>query len=225
MKVMDILIKDLKKIYNPKKSNEFVALKGINVEIKKGELVAIIGKSGSGKSTLLNIIAGISGYSSGSYKVGDKEIGDMNDKQIAGFRNKDVGLVMQDFALIENYTIMENVMLPMIISKEKHSLTVRKAEEAIKSVDLYNIKNKKVNELSGGQKQRVAIARAIINEPQILLADEPTGALDSKTSKEIMDIFVKLNKEGKTVLIVTHDEEVANNCSRIITISDGLVVA
>jgi len=222
---MDILIKDLKKIYNPKKSNEFVALKGINVEIKKGELVAIIGKSGSGKSTLLNIIAGISGYSSGSYKVGDKEIGDMNDKQIAGFRNKDVGLVMQDFALIENYTIMENVMLPMIISKEKHSLTVRKAEEAIKSVDLYNIKNKKVNELSGGQKQRVAIARAIINEPQILLADEPTGALDSKTSKEIMDIFVKLNKEGKTVLIVTHDEEVANNCSRIITISDGLVVA
>lgn len=222
---MDILIKDLKKIYNPKKSNEFMALKGIDIEIKNGELVAIIGKSGSGKSTLLNIIAGISGYTSGSYKVGDREIGNMNDKEIARFRNKDIGLVMQDFALIENYTILENVMLPLIISKEKHSLAVSKAEEAIKSVDLYSIKNKKVNELSGGQKQRVAIARAIINEPQILLADEPTGALDSKTSKEIMDIFVKLNKEGKTVIIVTHDEEVANNCSRIVTISDGMVIA
>ena len=153
------------------------------------------------------------------------EIGDMNDKEIARFRNKDVGLVMQDFALIENYAIMENVMLPMIISKEKRSVAIKKAEEAIKSVDLYSIKNKKVNELSGGQKQRVAIARAIVNEPDIILADEPTGALDSKTSGEIMDIFVRLNKEGKTVLIVTHDEEIANSCSRIITITDGKVTS
>ena len=191
---MGIVIKDLVKIYNYNKKNEFKALNGVSLEIKDGEMVAIIGKTGSGKSTLLNILAGISEYNSGSYKVDGEEISEMKEKQIADFRNKKVGLVMQDFALIEGYSVLENVMIPLIIAKDKNQK--EKAKDAIRNVDLINLKDKKVVELSGGQKQRIAIARAMVNNPSIILADEPTGALDSKTSKEIMELFKKLNKQG-----------------------------
>ncbi len=216
---MGIVIKDLVKIYNYNKKNEFKALNGVSLEIKDGEMVAIIGKSGSGKSTLLNILAGISEYNSGSYKVDGEEISEMKEKQIADFRNKKVGLVMQDFALIEGYSVLENVMIPLIIAKDKNQK--EKAKDAIRNVDLINLKDKKVVELSGGQKQRIAIARAMVNNPSIILADEPTGALDSKTSKEIMELFKKLNKQGKTVIIVTHDLEIADSCERTIEIVDG----
>lgn len=218
-----ITIKDLVKIYNYRKPNEFKALHGVNLEIEDGEMVAIIGKSGSGKSTLLNIISGISTYTSGSYQMDGVEVGAMSDSSIAAFRNQKIGLVMQDFALIEEYSILENVMLPLIIAKEKLSVQKNRAEDAIRQVGLYNIKNKKVVELSGGQKQRVAIARALVNEPAVILADEPTGALDTKTSSEIMDIFRSLNKQKKTIIIVTHDPEVASVCHRILEISDGLI--
>lgn len=216
---MGIVIKDLVKIYNYNKKNEFKALNGVSLEIKDGEMVAIIGKSGSGKSTLLNILAGISEYNSGSYKVDGEEISEMKEKQIADFRNKKVGLVMQDFALIEGYSVLENVMIPLIIAKDKNQK--EKAKDAIRNVDLINLKDKKVVELSGGQKQRIAIARAMVNNPSIILADEPTGALDTKTSKEIMELFKKLNKQGKTVIIVTHDLEIADSCERTIEIVDG----
>ena len=216
---MGIVIKDLVKIYNYNKKNEFKALNGVSLEIKDGEMVAIIGKSGSGKSTLLNILAGISEYNSGSYKVDGEEISEMKEKQIADFRNKKVGLVMQDFALIEGYSVLENVMIPLIIAKDKNQK--EKAKDAIRNVDLINLKDKKVVELSGGQKQRIAIARAMVNNPSIILADEPTGALDSKTSKEIMELFKKLNEQGKTVIIVTHDLEIADSCERTIEIVDG----
>lgn len=216
---MGIVIKDLVKIYNYNKKNELKALNGVSLEIKDGEMVAIIGKSGSGKSTLLNILAGISEYNSGSYKVDGEEISEMKEKQIADFRNKKVGLVMQDFALIEGYSVLENVMIPLIIAKDKNQK--EKAKDAIRNVDLINLKDKKVVELSGGQKQRIAIARAMVNNPSIILADEPTGALDTKTSKEIMELFKKLNKQGKTVIIVTHDLEIADSCERTIEIVDG----
>lgn len=216
---MGIVIKDLVKIYNYNKKNEFKALNGVSLEIKDGEMVAIIGKSGSGKSTLLNILAGISEYNSGSYKVDGEEISEMKEKQIADFRNKKVGLVMQDFALIEGYSVLENVMIPLIIAKDKNQK--EKAKDAIRNVDLINLKDKKVVELSGGQKQRIAIARAMVNNPSIILADEPTGALDTKTSKEIMELFKKLNEQGKTVIIVTHDLEIADSCERTIEIVDG----
>ena len=216
---MGIVIKDLVKIYNYNKKNEFKALNGVSLEIKDGEMVAIIGKSGSGKSTLLNILAGISEYNSGNYKVDGDEKSEMKEKQIADFRNKKVGLVMQDFALIEGYSVLENVMIPLIIAKDKNQK--EKAKDAIRNVDLINLKDKKVVELSGGQKQRIAIARAMVNNPSIILADEPTGALDTKTSKEKMELFKKLNEQGKTVIIVTHDLEIADSCERTIEIVDG----
>lgn len=219
-----IQLKNIIKIYNKGKSNEFEALKGINVDIKDGEMVSIIGKSGAGKSTLLHILAGIDSFESGSYYVGETDIGKMSEKQLARFRNEMVGIVMQDFALIEDYTVAENLMIPLVfgkISKKKHAGMI---DKVLAEVDMSDLRDKLVNQLSGGQKQRVAIARAIINSPQFILADEPTGALDQKTAAGIMELFQKLNREGHTVLIVTHDMDVAQRCQRNIEIEDGRIV-
>jgi len=220
-----IEIKNLVKIYNKGKTNEFCALKGIDLSIEEGEMVAIIGKSGAGKSTLLHILAAIDSYDKGSYLVDGVSVGDLKEKDRARFRNQKIGIVMQDYALIDEYTIEENVQIPLIFGKVKgNDVRREKIMTALENVGLAELAKKPVRQLSGGQKQRVAIARALVNNPAFLLADEPTGALDSKTSGEIMDVFEKLNQGGKTVIIVTHDMEVAARCGRVIEISDGEIV-
>ena len=220
-----IEIKNLVKIYNKGKTNEFCALKGIDLSIEEGEMVAIIGKSGAGKSTLLHILAAIDSYDKGSYLVDGVSVGDLKEKDRARFRNQKIGIVMQDYALIDEYTIEENVQIPLIFGKVKgNDVRREKIMTALENVGLAELAKKPVRQLSGGQKQRVAIARSLVNNPTFLLADEPTGALDSKTSGEIMDVFEKLNQGGKTVIIVTHDMEVAARCGRVIEISDGEIV-
>ena len=220
-----IEIKNLVKIYNKGKTNEFCALKGIDLSIEEGEMVAIIGKSGAGKSTLLHILAAIDSYDKGSYLVDGVSVGDLKEKDRARFRNQKIGIVMQDYALIDEYTIEENVQIPLIFGKVKgNDVRREKIMTALENVGLAELAKKPVRQLSGGQKQRVVIARALVNNPTFLLADEPTGALDSKTSGEIMDVFEKLNQGGKTVIIVTHDMEVAARCGRVIEISDGEIV-
>ena len=211
-----IKLKNIRKVYNNNKPNEFEALKNIDFTVDDGELIAVIGKSGAGKSTLLHILACIDSYESGEYYI--------DDMQLAEIRNSKIGIIMQDFALVDDFSCIENVMLPLDFSKKKKANKTQIAIQALKSVGMDKIAHKPINKLSGGQKQRVAIARAIVNEPAIILADEPTGALDTKTSAEIMSLFHDLNEKEKTVIIVTHDMEVAKQCKRIIEISDGKII-
>ena len=221
-----ICLKNIVKTYNKGKSNAYEALHGISMEIQDGEMTAVIGTSGAGKSTLLHILACIDGYDSGEYTIDGEEVGKISEKQMAQVRNEKIGMIMQDFALIEDYTVQDNVLIPLDFSKKK----MRKKEKlnrvisALEAVGMKEHCHKPVKQLSGGQKQRVAIARAIVNDPSFLLADEPTGALDSKTTDEIMKVFKRINEEGRTVVIVTHDNSVAERCSRVIRIEDGMVV-
>lgn len=217
-----IEIKNLSKTYNYKKTNAFQALKNVSLTIEDGEMVAIMGKSGAGKSTLMHIIGCIDDFEAGEYLLNGKSIHKIGERKQAEIRNKEVGIVMQDFALIEGYTVLENVMIPLYFCKAKKKK--EKAMEALTKIGIDELAHKQVNKLSGGQKQRVAIARAIVNEPSIILADEPTGALDSKTSQEIMQEFKRLNEANKTVIIITHDKEVASQCARIVTVEDGELV-
>lgn len=219
-----IELKNIKKVYNYGKSNEFEALRNINFSIDDGELVAIIGKSGAGKSTLLHILACIDSYEEGEYFIDNMLVKNLDEKKSAEIRNSKIGMIMQDFALIDDFSCIENVLLPLDFSKKKKANKAYLAMQALKSVGMSDIAKKSVNKLSGGQKQRVAIARAVVNDPSIILADEPTGALDTKTSAEIMQIFHDLNGKGRTVIIVTHDMEIANQCDRIIEISDGKII-
>ena len=219
-----ITLENVHKIYNPKKANEFEALKGVSLTIEDGEMVAIIGKSGAGKSTLLHILACIDSYESGEYKIDDTLVKNLSEKQYAQIRNEQFGMVMQDFALVDDFTCLENVLLPLDFAKHKKPNRKELALAALKSVSMDSMAKKPVNKLSGGQKQRVAIARAIVNQPSMVLADEPTGALDSKTAEEIMHVFKELNHQGKTVVIVTHDMGVAKQCDRLIEISDGKIL-
>ena len=209
------------KIYNRKKANEFEALHGVSLEIADGEMVAIIGKSGAGKSTLLHILACIDSYEEGEYKIDGFSTVNLSERRSAQLRNERIGMVMQDFALVEDFSALENVMLPLEFAKRKKPNRKLIAMNALKSVGMEEYAKKPVNKLSGGQKQRVAIARAIVNQPSVILADEPTGALDSKTAAEIMGVFRELHAQGKTVIIVTHDMSIAQQCGRIIEISDG----
>ncbi len=219
-----ITLSNIHKIYNSKKANEFEALRGVSLTIEDGEMVAIIGKSGAGKSTLLHILACIDSYESGEYKIDDVLIQKLSERQYARIRNEKIGMVMQDFALVDDFSAIENVMLPLDFASKKKPNRKALAMKALQSVGMDSMAKKPVNKLSGGQKQRVAIARAIVNEPSVILADEPTGALDTKTAAEIMGVFKQLNQQGKTVIIVTHDMGVAQQCDRIIEISDGLIV-
>ncbi|NLZ45239.1 MAG: ABC transporter ATP-binding protein [Clostridiales bacterium] len=219
-----IKLTNIQKIYNPKKANEFEALKGINIEIEEGEMVAVIGKSGAGKSTLLHILACIDNYQNGEYHIDDTLVKKISEKQYAQIRNEKIGLVMQDFALVEDFTTIENVMIPLSFSKKKIKNKKEIAFKALNAVGIEELAKKPVNKLSGGQKQRVAIARAIVNEPSMILADEPTGALDTKTGQEIIQLFKDLNEQGKTIIIVTHDPKIAEQCDRIIEISDGNII-
>ena len=219
-----IELNNIDKTYNIGKSNAFQALKDVSLTIEDGEMVAIIGKSGAGKSTLMHIIGCIDDFESGTYILNGEDISSIKEGKRAKIRNKDIGIVMQDFALVEDYTAIENVMIPLYFAKGKLLESKKSiAKKALEKVGIGELASKRVNKLSGGQKQRVAIARAIVNNPSILLADEPTGALDVKTSAEIMDVFKELNEQGITVIIITHDMEVAEGCERVIEISDGRI--
>ncbi|MBE5945238.1 MAG: ABC transporter ATP-binding protein [Lachnospiraceae bacterium] len=220
-----IKINNLTMTYNLGKENEFKALDNISLEIKGGELVAIIGKSGAGKSTLLHIIGCIDNYESGEYYLDSELIKLLKEKKAARIRNEKIGIVMQDYALIEDFTALENVMIPLDFAKNKNGNNKKIALEILELVGMRDIAKKKVKNMSGGQKQRVAIARAMVNNPKILLADEPTGALDSNTSEDIMKLFTDLNKKYETtVIIVTHDMDIAEKCGRIIELSDGKII-
>lgn len=219
-----IIMKDIEKIYNKGRSNAFTALTGASLQILDGELVAIIGKSGAGKSTLLHIMACIDSFEDGTYQINDVAVECLREKDLAEIRNEYIGLVMQDFALVEDLTGIQNVMLPLDFSRIKRKNKKALAMQALENVGMESFAHKFVCQLSGGQKQRIAIARAIVNEPNIILADEPTGALDNKTSSEIMNLFKTLNCNGHTVIIVTHDVHIAEQCKRIIQIEDGKIV-
>ena len=211
-----IQLENISKIYHKGKKNEFMALNHVNLEIRDGEMVAITGKSGAGKSTLLHILAFIDSFDSGTYSFNGTSFHKFTERNSSKIRNREIGIVMQDFALIEEFTAYENIVLPLEIQRKKKGQKEQAVQEALKAVNMEDCKNQKVHTMSGGQKQRIAIARAIINRPQIILADEPTGSLDSKNTDLIMKLFHQLHKQGKTVIIVTHDHEIADQCTRIL---------
>lgn len=218
-----IEMKNLGKTYG-NKENATVALDHINLTIKQGEFAAIMGKSGAGKSTLLHILGGLDTFDSGEYRLMGKSVGTLKDKSLSRLRNETIGFVMQDFALISEKTVLFNTMLPLFFDKTPWSNMKAQGLAALERVGIQELAKKRVNQLSGGQKQRVAIARAIVKNPPLLLADEPTGSLDSETGKSIMEILTALNGQGTTIVLVTHDEDVAACCKRKIVLSDGRVV-
>ena len=199
------------------------ALKDISITIQKGEYVAFMGPSGSGKSTLMNIIGCLDTPSEGVYILNGTEVSDMSDNQLAEIRNKEIGFVFQTFNLLPRSTALDNVALPLVYAGLSKSQRIEKAMEALKNVGLENRAKHKPNELSGGQRQRVAVARALVNDPAIILADEPTGNLDTKTSYEIMALFDTLHQKGNTIIMVTHEEDIARYAHRIIRLRDGLI--
>ena len=199
------------------------ALKSVSITISRGEYVAFMGPSGSGKSTLMNIIGCLDTPSGGTYILNGKDVSNMTDNELAEVRNKEIGFVFQTFNLLPRQSSLENVALPLIYAGYKKAVREEKAQLALESVGLANRGKHKPNELSGGQRQRVAIARALINNPSIILADEPTGNLDSKTSYEIMELFENLHAKGNTIIMVTHEEDIAKYAHRIVRLRDGLV--
>src|SRR5215211_1750996 len=202
---------------------ELHALRGVSFDVKKGEYLAIIGPSGSGKSTLMNLIGCLDSPSQGEYWINGHQVAEMTDDELAKIRNKEIGFVFQTFNLLARATALHNVELPLIYAGMRAGERHDKAQAALASVELGDRVTHRPNELSGGQRQRVAIARALVNHPSILLADEPTGALDSKTSVEIMALFEKLHAEGNTIIVVTHEHDVAERAHRIISIRDGQI--
>ena len=203
--------------------NELPVLKGISIDINKNEYVALMGPSGSGKSTLMNILGCLDSPTGGKYILNGKDVSRMHDDELAAVRNKEIGFVFQQFNLLPRLTAMENVALPLIYSGVSKKERIERATAVLEKVRLEDRMHHKPNELSGGQCQRVAIARALINNPSIILADEPTGNLDSKTSHEIMEIVGKIHNDGNTVILVTHEEDISNFAHRVIRLKDGLV--
>ena len=201
------------------------ALSNISFSIFKGDYISIIGSSGSGKSTLMNIMGCLDSYSSGIYYLNSRDVSTLSSDEIATIRNKEIGFVFQDFHLLPRYNALENVGLPLIYAGYKQKERIRLAMDSLSRVGLRDRALHKPKELSGGQKQRVAIARAIVNNPSIILADEPTGNLDSKTSSEIINLFQNLNTEGRTIIIVTHDDQIAATSKRCLEIEDGMIVS
>jgi len=200
------------------------ALAGVDLEIKKGDFVAIVGPSGSGKSTMMNMVGALDIATEGDIFLGDVNIEHLHESDLAQIRGKRIGFIFQTFNLIPTLTALENVMIPMMFQGVPKDERIERGEKLMKDVGLEDRMSHLPGELSGGQRQRVAIARALANDPEIILADEPTGNLDSKTGKEIIEMFIKLNKQGKTIIVVTHDEEIAKKAKRIVKLKDGRVV-
>jgi putative ABC transport system ATP-binding protein len=219
---MIINVKEIKKSYTVG-TQEVNALRGINLSVEKGEFISIMGPSGSGKTTLMNIIGCLDTPSSGEYELNGSLVSKLEDDELARIRNKEIGFVFQSFNLLAKNSVLENVMLPLKYAGFEKSEAVKKSNEVIDKVGLSDRLAHTPAELSGGQQQRVAIARALVNKPSIIFADEPTGNLDSKTGKEVMTIFKELNASGQTIILITHEESIANQSNRIITIKDGLI--
>ncbi len=221
-----ISMKNIIKRYYIGQPNELQILNGISIDVRQGEFMSIVGASGSGKSTLMNIIGALDRPTEGEYYLNGKDISTLSDKALSQIRNAEIGFVFQTFNLIPRTSALKNVELPMLYAGVSGKERSRKAMELLKMVDMQDRYTHMPNELSGGQKQRVAIARAMANDPSIILADEPTGALDTKTGRLVMDIFHKLHKEqGKTIVLITHSPELAAETQRIVTISDGSVIS
>lgn len=218
-----IQINNLSKKFNINKPNEKSALNNINLTINVGELIAIMGKSGAGKTTLLNILSCLDQPTSGEVLFNNENIQSFNDKKLAKFRSKTIGLITQNPFLIEECSALENVVIPLLFVKMKQSKRIQIASTMLNNVALNDCINQRVSTMSGGERQRVVIARALINDPQVILADEPTGSLDSINTQDILTILKNINKLGKTVIIVTHDKDIAQQCNRIITMSDGSI--
>ncbi|WP_332495593.1 ABC transporter ATP-binding protein [Anaerorhabdus sp.] len=203
------------------KSDSLHVLKNVSLEIEKGEYISILGKSGSGKTTLMNIIGCMDMLDDGSYFIDGIEIGSLSQDELASVRNEKIGFIFQKYHLIHTYTVLQNVMLPLLIRGVSRSEATQKAKTMLALVGLENREKHKPQELSGGQQQRVAIARALVTDPKILLADEPTGALDSKTGEEILELFKTLHQQGNTIIVITHDLKVAKQSEKIYTLEDG----
>lgn len=199
------------------------ALKGINFSVNKGEFIAIMGPSGSGKTTLMNIIGCLDTPSSGEYYLNKQLVNDLDEDQLALIRNKEIGFVFQSFHLLAKNSALDNVLLPLKYAGKSKEDSMIRALDVLKAVGLEDRVNHGPSELSGGQQQRVAIARALVNKPSIVFADEPTGNLDSKTEADVMNLFKKLNDDGQTIILITHEQEIADQCKRIIKIRDGLI--
>jgi putative ABC transport system ATP-binding protein len=215
-------MKSITRFYG-KNENRVNALRSINLSINAGELVAIIGPSGSGKTTLLNILGCLDSPNSGEYIIDKTDTSKLKPRELANIRNKKFGFIVQNFALLDDYTVYENIKIPLDYSNTKIKNKKQKIKEILKKLGIEDKLNKYPTELSGGQCQRVSIARALINNPEIILADEPTGALDREMGQQVIDIFKEINKENKTIIIVTHDANIAAQCDRIITIEDGSI--
>ena len=225
MKQAIIELKGIVKTFDIGKENELEVLHGISLDIYPGEFVAIVGESGSGKSTLMNIIGVLDHATKGTYILNGNDISTTNKDEMSEIRNKYIGFVFQSFNLIPRLTALENVEIPMMYAGIRKKERTEAAVKLLEMVGMSDRMGHDPSKLSGGQKQRVAIARALINNPTILLADEPTGALDVQTSHQVMDIFHELHQQGKTIVLITHSQELAKECSRIVTISDGRVIS
>jgi putative ABC transport system ATP-binding protein len=220
-----IRIQHLTKYYNKGKPNECLALKDVSLTIQDGEMVAVMGKSGAGKSTLLHVLCGIDGFTSGDVQVDDVHLSKISEGSLAAFRNKTMGIVLQDYGLIDDFTVQDNIMIPLHFAGISGKQAKSKTEDVLRQLQIQEFSRHKASQLSGGQRQRVAIARAIVNSPRYLLADEPTGALDVQTTDEILTVFEGLNRAGITVVIVTHDSLVAERAGRLIHLRDGKILS
>ena len=220
---MTVKLANISKVYKMG-DNEVIALNGVDLDIAEGEFVAIMGPSGSGKSTLMNILGCLDTPTTGSYLLDNEEVANLSEDVLAKIRNKKIGFVFQNFNLLSRISALENVALPLVYAGVSKTERINRAQELLKMVGLADRQHHMPNELSGGERQRVAIARALVNNPKIIMADEPTGNLDTKSSVEIMAMFKELYKQGKTIILVTHEPDIAENAKRIITVRDGKIV-